>query len=321
MSFLWPGALLGLLILPALVGAYLWLLRRRRPAVKVPQIETFAAAMEGYASRRRHLAAATFLLALAAIIVAASRPQAPLPVPANVAGVMLSIDVSGSMMSQDVTPNRLEAAKAAAKAFVWGLPRDIPVGLVTFAREAVLHSPPTNDHQRVLDSIDAISTRHRTAIGEGLVEAVAALPGRVRPLRDGTLPPPPPRPRTPAAVVLLSDGGNNSGIDPMTAADIARQQNVTVYTIGIGRRPGEESQGWIVGGPVDEETLGEIARRTGGEYYHPSSTSEMRAIYQKLARRVGWQTRPVEVTALAAIVGAGALAAAMVMSLLRQPLI
>ncbi len=320
--FLWPAALSGLVILPLLIAAYLWLLRRAaRSAVRIPQIETLAAAMGGYPYRRRHLAAAIFLLALAAMIVALARPTAPMPVPANVTGVMISIDVSGSMMSQDIAPNRLEAAKAAARAFVTGLPRDIPVGLVTFARFAVLHTPPTDDRQRVLDSIDSISTRRRTAIGEGLVEAVAALPGRVRPLPDGTLPPLPPGARSPAAVVLLSDGGNNSGIDPLTAADIARQQNVTVYTIGIGRRPGEYGQGWIIGGPVDEETLGEISRRTGGEYYHPSSAGEMRVLYQKLARRVGWQTRPVEVTAVAAIVGAGALAVAVVMSLLRQPLI
>jgi Ca-activated chloride channel family protein len=320
--FVWPAALAALLTLPVLAGVYIWLLRRAaRSAVRVPQIDTLAAAMQGYQRGRRHVAAVIFLLAIAITIVAVARPLAPLPVPTNIAGVMIAVDVSGSMMSQDIVPNRLEAAKAAAKTFVTGLPRDIPVGLVTFARNAVLHSPPTDDHQRIVDSIDSISTRHRTAIGEGLVEAVAALPGRVRPLPDGTLPQLSPGSRPPGAVVLLSDGQNNSGIDPLAAADVARRQNVTVYTIGIGRRPGEYTQGWVIGGPVDDETLGEIARRTGGEYYHPSSADEMRLIYRKLARHIGWQTKPVEVTAVAALAGAAALVAAVILSLLRQPLI
>jgi Ca-activated chloride channel homolog len=321
-GFLWPAALWGLLIIPLLAAAYLWALRRRaRTRVRFSEIETLAAAMNARRRRWRHVPEIVFLLAFAATGVALARPTAPFSVPADIAGIMLAVDVSGSMLSQDVTPSRLEAAKSAAKAFVAGLPEESQVGLVTFAGDAVLHTPPTADHRRVLDAIDAISVRHWTAIGDGLVEALAALPGRIRPLPDGTVPPLPPGPRIPAAVVLLSDGQNNRGLDPLEAAEIARREDVIVYTIGIGRRPGESAQGWVIGGPVDEETLAEIARHTGGQYFHPSTAEEFRAIYRHLARRVGWKTTPVEVTALAATLGAGALIAALVISLLTQPLI
>ncbi|HYM90797.1 MAG TPA: VWA domain-containing protein [bacterium] len=321
MGFLWPVALWGLASLPLFVAVYLWLLHRsRRAAVRFPQVDTLVLAMATGHRFRRHILALLFLAALVAAIGGLARPVMRLPAPANLAGVMLAIDVSGSMLSTDVTPTRLEAAKAAAKAFVTGLPGDMRAGLVTFAGDAVLHVPPVTDHQRVAQVIDAIGVRHRTAIGDGLVEAVAALPGRVRPLPDGSLPSPSQGSRPPGVVVLLSDGGNNSGVDPLQAADIARREVVTVYTIGIGRRPGEPASGWVIGGPVDEETLQAIARHTGGEYYHPSSAGEMRAIYGKLARRVGWEIQPVEVTAALAALGAGALMAALVVSLRRPPL-
>jgi len=102
----------------------------------------------------------------------------------------------------------------------------------------------------------------------------------------------------------LSDGQNNAGVDPLAAAEVAHRERVTVYTVGIGV-PLTPATRWILGGPLDEETLRAVAGRTGGEYYHPKSGSELRDIYKKLARSVGWERRPVEVTSLAA--GAGTL--------------
>ena len=191
MSFLWPALLYGLLLLPAMAAAYVLLLRRRsRLSVTFPTLELVAAAVDTRHRVRRHLPAAFFLLTFLAIITAVARPVISTPVPSDRAAMVLAIDVSGSMLSQDVDPSRLEAAKAAAKEFVGTLPH-VRVGLVTFAGYAVLAVPPTTDHERVLEAIDAITVRHRTAIGDGLIEAVAALPERVRPRPDGTLPPMP----------------------------------------------------------------------------------------------------------------------------------
>jgi Ca-activated chloride channel homolog len=319
-SFLWPALLYGLLLLPAMVAAYIWLLRRRsRLSVTFPTLEIAAAAMGRGDSVRRHLPAVLFLLTFLAIITAMARPVISLPAPSDRAAIMLAIDVSGSMLSQDVDPSRLEAAKAAAKEFVGTLPHRLAVGLVTFAGYAVLAVPPTPDHERVVEAIDAITVRHRTAIGDGLIEAVAALPGRVRPRREGTLPPMPPHPPPPGIVVLLSDGQNNAGVDPLTAADVARRERVTVYTVGIGV-PLTPATRWILGGPLDEATLRAMAGRTGGEYYHPKSGKELRDIYKKLARSVGWEERPTEVTSLAAGAGTLMLLAAIVLGVGLHPL-
>jgi Ca-activated chloride channel family protein len=304
-NFLWPALLYGLLLLPLMVAGYVWLLRRRsRLSVTFPTLEIVAAAVDTRHRVRRHLPAAFFLLTFLAIITAVARPVISMPVPSDRAAMVLAIDVSGSMLSQDVDPSRLEAAKAAAKEFVGTLPHRLRVGLVTFAGYAVLAVPPTTDHERVLEAIDAITVRHRTAIGDGLIEAVAALPERVRPRPDGTLPPMPIPLPPPGIVVLLSDGQNNAGVDPLAAAEVARRERVTVYTVGIGV-PLTPATRWILGGPLDEETLRAVAGRTGGEYYHPKSGRELRDVYKKLARSVGWERRPVEVTSLAA--GAGTL--------------
>ncbi|HKV43207.1 MAG TPA: VWA domain-containing protein [bacterium] len=319
-SFRWPIFLWGLLIVPFAAAGYLWLLRRRPPSpIRFPGLDDVVRAMGTRQRLRRHVPPAALLLALLAAAFAVSRPVIPLRIPTDRSAIMLAIDVSGSMLSQDVAPTRLGAAQSAANAFVAVLPGPIRIGLVTFAGDAVLHLPPTEDHQRVQDAIKAISVRHRTAIGDGLMEAVAALPGRVRPLPDGTVPPQQPGSRPPGIVVLLSDGQNNAGMDPLAAADLARLQEVTVYTVGIGQ-PMTPDNRWIVGGPLDEETLRAVAHRTGGEYFHPTSAGALREVYRTLARSVGWESQPVEVTGLIAALGAVLLIIALVGSVWLHPL-
>jgi Ca-activated chloride channel homolog len=318
-AFQWPGFLWGLALLPLLAGVYLWMLRRRtRTPIRFPGVETLAAAVGHRRSAWRHLPAMLFLLGLATLTAAMARPVVPMRLPSDQSAIMLSIDVSGSMLSQDVAPSRLEAAKAAANAFVASLPRRTRVGLVTFAGYATLHMPPTIDHERLQAVIDVISVRHRTAIGDGLMEAVAALPGRVRPLPDGTLPPLPPGPRPPGFVVLLSDGQNNAGMDPLVAADLARREEVTVYTVGIGV-PVSENR-FVIGGPLDEDALRGVAHRTGGEYFHPTSGTALRDIYKKLARSVTWVSQPVEATSIASGLAAVILVVGFAAGLLRHPL-
>ena len=318
-GFTWPAMLLGLLILPALAGIYVWLLRRRaRVSVTFPRVDTLATAMERRQTVWRHVPAALFLLGIAMLMLATARPVIPLRLPADQSAIMLSIDVSGSMLSQDVEPSRLEAAKSASKLFVATLPRRIRVGLVTFAGYATVHMLPTTDHERLLAAIDAIGVRHRTAIGDGLMEAVAALPGRVRPLPDGMLPPLPPGPRPPGVVILLSDGQNNTGMDPLVAADLAQREEVTVHTVGIGV-PITENR-YVIGGPLDENTLRAVAHHTGGEYFHPTSGAALAGVYKKLARSASWVSQPVEATAIAAALAALIITVSLTMGFVRHPL-
>jgi len=314
-TFTSPGFLWGLLILPLLAAAYIRAVRRSsRYRISFSTGSLLAAAV-ARTGGRQHLSAALFLLSFVAIILALARPEALVRVPADRAAIVLSIDISGSMRSTDVSPTRLDAAKAAAKTFIDTVPDRVRIGLVAFAGFGTVLSEPTTDHARLIGLIDGLGLARRTAIGEGLLEAVAALPDRAKPGLDGSLPPIPPNP-TPGFVVLLSDGRNNAGIDPLRAAEIARDQKVRVYTIGLGQRVTPDNA-WTIGGPMDEETLQAIASMTGGQYYHSSSAQSLLGVYRTLGRRIGWERRPTEVSAIAAGIALLALLAAAAISWLR----
>jgi len=320
--FIWPAFLWGLLLLPLLAVLYLRLLRRAARYPVAYSTTVFLRVATGRAAWRRHLAAGLFLAGLGAVGFTLARPMAPLPVPADRSAIILALDISGSMRSQDIMPSRLDAAKGAAKAFLDAVPDRVRVGLVVFAGFSSLLSPPTADHNRLAALIADLGLARRTAIGEGLLEAVAALPGRVRPELDGTLPPLPVSP-TPGIVVLMSDGRSNSGRDPLEAARIARAQQVTVYTVGTGQRAASKdfwSSGWTIGGPLDEDTLQAIASITGGRYYHASTADALHDIYRRLARQIAWERRPTEVSAATAGAAALFLIAAGVLSWMLVPL-
>jgi len=315
LTFAWPAFLWALLSLPLLAAGYARLLRRAsRYAVIFSTTTALIAAHRP--SRLRHLPPMLLAISLALLMVSAARPVLPLPVPANRSAIMLALDVSGSMRSTDIAPSRLEAAKSSAKAFLRSLPASVRAGLVVFAGYTALLAPPGTEHARIEALIDGVSTARRTAIGDGLIEAVAALPGRVRPNADGTLPALPATPLPPGMVVLLSDGRSNAGIDPLLAADLAAQQQVTVYTVGVGARVTPDNT-WTIGGTLDEETLQAMASRTGGTYYHASSAQGLHDVYRKLARSLGWERRPTEVSAAVAGLAALLLAAALAASWLR----
>ncbi|MDQ7842999.1 MAG: VWA domain-containing protein [Armatimonadota bacterium] len=318
MSFQWPAMLFGLVVLPVLGWVYLWLLRRPpRRAVRFTQVALLGRALRQTRPWRRHLPAALLGSALVCIILALARPVAPLPVPSAQNTVILSIDVSRSMLAEDMPPNRMEAAKSAAREFVESLPRGLKVGLVTFSSYAQLVVPPTADRARVLEAIGLLTTEYATAIGDGLVEAVYALPGRQRPLDPMSPPPPPKESAPPATVVLLSDGQSNRGVVPQDAARLARDQRVKVFTVGIGTPEGTflNLGGRSIWVRLDEDTLREMAEIAGGSYYHARSVLELRQVYRRLSRVVGWESRPTEVSALGAGLALVLLVGALVSSL------
>jgi Ca-activated chloride channel family protein len=318
MTFQWPAMLLGLLLLPALAALYVWVLRRPpKHTVRYTQVAVLALAARQARMWRRHLPAAFVGGALLAVIITLARPVAPMPVPSNQNTVILSIDVSRSMLADDMPPNRMEAAKTAAEEFVESLPRGLKVGLVTFSSYAQLIVPATADRARVIEAIRLLTTEYATAIGDGLLEAVWALPGRERPTDLMTTPPPPKSPVIPGTIVLLSDGQSNRGAVPQDAARIARDQQAKVYTVGIGTPEGTflNLGGRSIWVRLDEETLTEMAEIGGGSYYHARSLMELRQVYRRLSRIIGWESRPTEVSALGAGVAAVLLVGALISSL------
>src|SRR5277367_5002103 len=176
MSFSWPWALLALLVLP-LVFAVWWLtrLRRRRAVVLVTSIALVRTAMPGRSRWRRRIPAWLLVLGLAVLAVGAARPQATVPVASSAATIMLTLDVSGSMCSTDVKPNRITAAEQAAGAFIKSQAGGPRVGIVVFAGTAFVLVPPTTNQQLLLSALDGLTTSAGTAIGEGILTSLDAI--------------------------------------------------------------------------------------------------------------------------------------------------
>lgn len=307
----------GVAALPLLIWAYRRLTARRlRRAVLLPNVELLAQAAAHQHRWRRWAVPALYVMALTVILGGSARPVVPLPVPVSDGVVMLSIDVSRSMLAEDLPPNRLEAAKLAAREFVRRLPRGFRIGLVTFSSYATTILPPTTDSAKVLDAIDLLRIEFATAIGDGLLEAVWNLPGRMRPSSPDAPPPPPSGPLPPGIVVLLSDGQSNRGTPPLEAARIARDLQVKVYTVGIGTAEGTllDIGGLNIWVRLDEETLRGMAEMTDGRYFRTTNAKELRRIYRLLSEEVGWERKPTEVTAAAAGVALVLILAAVALS-------
>jgi Ca-activated chloride channel family protein len=241
--------------------------------------------------------------------------------------IAVIIDVSRSKEENDIKPSRIEATRDAALAFVRGLPRSTKVTLVTFGNYASVVVPLTADRPRLEDAIRNLTTQLRTRLGDGLVEGIREVAGETGSAspRSGPIPgappsgsqptapaPSPDRPR--AIAVLMSDGRASDGVPPLEAAGEAKRRGVRVYTVGVGTYadPSTFRSGFF--GVLDEPTLQMIAAQTGGEYFRAAEAGRLREIYRHLARTIGWERRPQEVTALAA----GAVAALLVLSLVLQ---
>jgi Ca-activated chloride channel family protein len=307
MDWLWPGFLLLLGLIPLIVGAYIWALRRRRrSALRYSSLVLVREALPRRSRLRRHLPFALFLLALASLVLALSRPVAVVSVPAGRANIILAMDVSRSMCSTDIEPNRLETAKAAALSFIQRQVSSTQIGIVAFAGYAELIQAPTTDQEVLEDVVMSLITGRRTAIGSAIqrsLSAVAEIDQSVAPLESGNSsrmePTPVPRGAyAPSIIVLLTDGASNQGPSPLEAAQQAADRGVRVYTIGFGTEeggvmdcgPGYARGGWFGGGSgstrfrrgIDEPTLIQIADMTSGAYYSAESAGELQDVFRNL---------------------------------------
>ncbi|HEX5285815.1 MAG TPA: VWA domain-containing protein, partial [Polaromonas sp.] len=268
MTFLWPQFLWLLLALPLLVAVYVWLLgRKKKMALHYASLSIVREAMGAGQSIRRHIPPLLFLLSLAAMLVAASRPFAVVTLPSDRQTIMLAMDVSGSMRATDVLPNRLVASQNAAKAFLADLPRNVRVGIVAFAGTASVVQPATLSREDLVAAIDKFQLQRATAIGNAIVVSLAELfpdagidlasmeYGRQRQhgtsldqaLKQGAdgkearkeFTPVAPGSYTSAAIILLTDGQRTTGVDSLDAAKLAADRGVRVYTVGVGTVEGE----------------------------------------------------------------------------------
>lgn len=247
MSFLWPGLLLTLLVVPILVALYAWSLRRRRPArLRYSSLALIREAQPGTGRVRRHLPFALFALAIAALAVALGRPIAIASVPTNGTAIILTIDVSGSMCSSDIAPTRLQAAEAAAASFIEHQASSTQIGIVAFSGFAQLVQAPTNDRQALLDALHSLRTGQRTGIGSAILASIDAIsqidpsvPASTGNGRPGSEPAPVPKGAfAPDIIVLLTDGANNTGPLPSDAAQEAATRGIQIFTIGFGTAAG-----------------------------------------------------------------------------------
>ncbi|CAL95480.1 VWA domain-containing protein [Azoarcus olearius] len=335
MNLLWPETLWLLPVLPALVAAYVWLLRRRRrEPVRFASLALLRPALGPGQRWRRHVPAALLLLALAATAFALARPSAVITLPSEQRTIILAIDVSLSMSAPDVLPDRLSAAQAAARDFVRNQPPDVRIGIVSFAGTATVVQAPTDNREDLLGAIDRLQLARHTAIGSGIIVALSALfpeesfdpdPTMMSSAEPGRAPNAPREEVAPgsngsAAVILLTDGRRTSGPEPVDAARMAAVRGIRVFTVGFGTAEGAtiQNEGWSVFMRFDEGTLRAIADLTQAKYFHAGTAAELQQIYHDLNARYVLERRGTELTALFAALAALFATLAAMLSLLRN---
>jgi Ca-activated chloride channel family protein len=320
-TFIWPAMLLLILAIPLGAAGYLALERRRRRRVAAYGITPGPASpwvSNRLAALRRRIASAFILVGLAMLVIAMARPQSVVSVPRVEGTVILAFDVSGSMAADDLKPTRMEAAKAAARAFVERQPTSILIGVVAFSDSGFSIQVPTSDQAQVLGAIERLAPERGTSLGRGILSSLTTIAaaeadpaaGYYTNRSPGPTPDPTPVPagtHAPAAIVLLTDGENNQSPDPLEAAGVAADRGVRIFTVGIGSAAGTtlEVEGFMVHSRLDEPMLRQISEITGGAYYAATDPTELAAIYEGIDTRLIVKPEAMEVTSLFA--GAGML--------------
>src|SRR5881628_1031775 len=314
MTFQWPSALVLLLVVAALAVAYVLVQRRRhRYALRYANVSLVREALGRGPGWRRHVPPVLFLVAVGVMVLAMSRPVAVVTVPSQEGTVILTIDVSGSMLAEDMKPNRIEAAKAAARAFVERQNANLRIGIVSFSTDASIVQSPTTDKNLIIAAINRLRPQRATAIGRAILVSLDAIfegaeddlpsaafqnldPNSAAP--RPTLPPLPGRQKAPASIVLLTDGQNNQFPPPLAVVDQATSRGVRVYTIGVGSAQGTivRIQGRQIRTALDEVTLKKIAELTDGDYYNASTETDLRKVYETLTTQLVIRQEKTEIT-------------------------
>lgn len=280
-TFANPWCLLLLLIIPAIIAYYIYNRKRLTAEIRFSSTKVFQEMPKSYKHYLRYLPLALHMLALAALIIAIARPQKSDSWSNQTTegiDIVMSVDISSSMLAEDLKPNRLRAAKKVATEFISSRHND-NIGLVVFAGESFTQCPLTINHAELINLLNGIESgmiEDGTAIGSGLATAV----NRIKDSKAKS-----------KVIILLTDGSNNRGqIAPSTAGEIAKSFGIRVYTIGVGTRgmapyPFQTPYGvqyQDVEVDIDEESLKNIAETTGGEYFRATDTKSLSSIYREI---------------------------------------
>lgn len=290
LEFLAPMRLWGLALVPVLAVVYLAFVASRGRGVKSRERSPLERMLPQQAAWKRHLAVAAAILSLVAINVAWAVPMAQVDVPRDRATIVVTLDVSRSMMATDVSPDRITAAKQGAVEFVDMVPERFNVALVAFAGATNIVVPPTTDRGALKNAINALEVAPATATGDAIYTSLEAL---------ALAPPDPDNPDepVPAAIVLLSDGQKTIGKDPIVAAEKSGEDGVPIYTIAYGTQDGYVIDGGVQQPvPVNHAELANIAKASGGKKFSAASSQELEQVYESIAESVGYEKTNVEIT-------------------------
>jgi Ca-activated chloride channel family protein len=333
MSFIWPPALLSILLIP--IGLWLYGFvggRRRRSLARAYGSAALARGESGGGSgagsgrvsvplrnRARFVPAALTVGGLVLMALALARPQAVVALPRQQGTVILAFDVSGSMAATDVKPTRIAAAQAAAKDFVANQPSGISIGVVAFSDSGVSVQTPSTDSATIDNAIDRLTPKKGTSLAAGITASLDAIAvanrgpyannyyslGSAAPTATPT--PVPAGYHAPAVIVLLTDGENNENPDPMTAAQVAANQGVRIFTVGLGSAAGTDLDvnGIHVHTTLNAAELQQISQVTGGTYYSATDAQQLDSVYSHLDTQLVATPELTELTAVFA--GASAL--------------
>lgn len=280
-----------LIVVAAIVAGYVAIqLNRPKVAARFTNLDLLESIVPKGHDWKRHVGSVCFALALVAMVAALANPQTKRKVPTNRGTVILAIDTSLSMAAEDVTPNRLAAAKVAALAFLDKVPERFNVGIVAFHGAASVLVEPTLDRETARRAVQGLQMGESTAIGEGIFASLSAIE---------TVPPAPDKSPVPARIVLMSDGATQSGRSNSQAVTAARKAKVPIDTIAFGTDHGTVTIPGYAGEipvDVDRSALAKIAQDSGGRAFTAASEAEIRQVYEKIGTSVGYRTRKVDIS-------------------------
>jgi Ca-activated chloride channel family protein len=269
---------------------------RRKAAVRFTSVDMLASVAPRRPGWQRHVPAASLLIAMVLLVLGFAQPASAMRIPRQRATVMLVLDVSGSMIANDVSPNRLDAAKQAARGFVGALPPGIQLGLVSFSTSASVQVAPTADRSTMLSAINSLQASGGTATADAIdlaLKAISAVPVGA----NGKA--------APAAMVLMSDGSPTIGQGDQSptqavnnAATAAKAANVKINTIAYGTQSGTVTiQGQTIPVPSDPAAMAQIASASGGKSFTAETASQLKSVYSQIGRVVGYDVHRHEITA------------------------
>lgn len=316
--FIWPGALLLFIFIP--IG---WIFYARQQQAKLQKLAlhfSYTAIAHQLKNQpkawKRLLQPIIISIITVCFIVSLARPTLTAKVPINSVDMLLVFDISLSMLATDIKPNRMEAAKQAAIRFVKSLPRDTRIGLEFFAGDNYVLSPPTSQHNEVIDYLRALKKedlKTRTEIGSALHTALKLLETNTQ---SPSPPTNPPKKEPERVIILMSDGDSHEGYPWNLAAQNAKAHRVIIHTVGVGSAEGGVITYQGVELPVnfDESTLRQIAEMTDGQYFRVFKEADFKKVYEQIQERtLHYEERELDLSFILAAFGLLTLAIALLL--------